>query len=92
MNPSLSEIVNDLDIKGNQRISDETILVLGDIDLGTDYNTDDLSNEEIGVLCNNVSWKNNGNCLSEHYNYEFNKRLLSLFPRYVFGWYFIKRL
>ena len=44
MNPSLSEIVNDLDIKGNQRISDETILVLGDIDLGTDYNTDDLNN------------------------------------------------
>ena len=43
MNPSLSEIINDIDIQGNQRISDETILVLGDIDLGTDYNTDDLN-------------------------------------------------
>ena len=44
MNPSLSEIINDIDVNGNQRISDETLLVLGDIELGTDYNADDLNN------------------------------------------------
>ena len=42
-NPSLSEIVNEIDVKGNQRISDETILVIGDINIGADYNNDDLN-------------------------------------------------
>jgi outer membrane protein insertion porin family len=43
INPSLSEIVNEIDVKGNQRISDETILVIGDINIGADYNNDDLN-------------------------------------------------
>ena len=39
-----AEIIKNVDIRGNIRISDETILVLGDIDIGTNYKTDDLNN------------------------------------------------
>ena len=43
MSHSLSEIIKSIDVKGNQRISDETILVLGDIELDKDYNANDLN-------------------------------------------------
>ena len=39
-----SEIVNDVDISGNKRISNETILVLGDIKLNNDFDENDLNN------------------------------------------------
>ena len=35
---SYSEVVKDVEIKGNDRISKETIIVLGDISVGKDYN------------------------------------------------------
>ncbi len=44
INSSLSEVIKDINIKGNQRISNETILVLGDINIGSDYNSDELNN------------------------------------------------
>ena len=40
---SYSEVVKDLEIKGNDRISKETIIVLGDISVGKDYNTPDVN-------------------------------------------------
>ena len=39
-----AEIIKNVDIRGNIRISDETILVLGDIDIGKNYKTEDLNN------------------------------------------------
>ena len=39
-----SEVVNEFDISGNQRISNDTILVLGNIKKDVDYKTDDLNN------------------------------------------------
>ena len=44
INSSLSEIINDIKVKGNQRISEETIVVLGDINIGSNYNEDELNN------------------------------------------------
>ena len=38
-----SEVINEFDISGNQRISNETILVLGNIKKNVDYKTDDLN-------------------------------------------------
>ncbi len=40
---SLSEIIKDINIEGNKRISYETVLVLGDIKIGADYNSDNLN-------------------------------------------------
>ena len=40
---SLSEIIKDINIEGNKRISYETVLVLGDIKIGTDYNSESLN-------------------------------------------------
>ena len=40
---SYSEVVKDVEIKGNDRISKETIIVLGDISVGKDYNTPDVN-------------------------------------------------
>ena len=40
---SFAEIVNDIKVLGNKRISKETILVLGKIDLGVDYNDNKLN-------------------------------------------------
>ena len=40
---AFSEIIKKVDINGNKRIANETILVLGDIELGKDYKTDDLN-------------------------------------------------
>ena len=44
INSSLSEVVKNVNVKGNQRISDETVLVLGDINIGSNYNEDELNN------------------------------------------------
>ena len=40
---SYSEIIKSIEIKGNERISKETIMVFGDISLGKDYNTSDVN-------------------------------------------------
>ena len=41
LNYSCSDTINDIKISGNKRISKETILVLGDINLGSEF--DDIS-------------------------------------------------
>ena len=38
-----AEIANSFDVKGNQRISDETIKIYGNIELNKDYNDNDLN-------------------------------------------------
>ncbi len=43
MSLAVSETIKKVDINGNKRISDETILVLGDIEFGKDYKTNDLN-------------------------------------------------
>ena len=40
---SFSEVVNKVEVKGNERIASETILVFGDIAIGKDYGSDDVS-------------------------------------------------
>ena len=40
---SLAEIVNKIDIKGNERISSETIIVFGDITQGNDYSAKEIN-------------------------------------------------
>ncbi len=40
---SYSEIVNKIEVVGNERVSKETIIVYGDISLKADYNDEDLS-------------------------------------------------
>ena len=53
-----AEVIKDTIIKGNKRISDETILLYGDIKLGKDYSEADINNiitflihcEEIKIL------------------------------------------
>ena len=41
---SFSQIISEVNIVGNKRISKETILVLGDLNLGDKYNNDKLNN------------------------------------------------
>ncbi len=43
MSFSLAEVIKDVQIFGNKRISKETIIVLGNINLNADYNDDDLN-------------------------------------------------
>ena len=40
---SYSDIINDIKINGNKRISKETILVLGDFNLGSEFNDSSLN-------------------------------------------------
>ena len=40
---SYAEVVQKIEIKGNERISKETIIVFGDISVGKDYNTPDIN-------------------------------------------------
>ena len=40
---SYAEIINDVDVAGNQRISEDTIIVLGSIQLKSDYSNEDLN-------------------------------------------------
>ena len=39
-----SEIINDFDISGNKRISNETIIVLGDLSKNKDFSSSELNN------------------------------------------------
>ena len=41
---SNSEVVKKMEIKGNERISEETIAVFGDISVGKDYAIEDVNN------------------------------------------------
>ena len=43
-NLSLSEVIDEIKIIGNKRISNETIIVLGNINSGTNFNEDYLNN------------------------------------------------
>ena len=40
---SYSEVINKIDVIGNERISLETIVVFGDISIGKDYDTSDVN-------------------------------------------------
>ena len=40
---SYSEIVNKVEVKGNVRISSETIMVFGDVSIGKDYQGADVN-------------------------------------------------
>jgi len=40
---SYSDVIKKVDIKGNERISDETIMVFGDVSVGKDYNINDVN-------------------------------------------------
>ena len=40
---SLSDIINKIEITGNKRISNETILVLGEITKGSDFNKEQIN-------------------------------------------------
>ena len=40
---SYSEVINKIDVTGNERISVETIVVFGDISIGKDYDTSDVN-------------------------------------------------
>ena len=40
---SFSDVVKEIDIKGNNRISNETIIVFGDISVGKDYSISDVN-------------------------------------------------
>ena len=40
---SYSEIVNKIDVKGNDRISLETIMVFGDVSIGQNYERSDVN-------------------------------------------------
>ena len=40
---SYSEVVNKVEIKGNERISSETIIIFGDISIGKNYEKSDIS-------------------------------------------------
>ena len=41
---SFSDVVKEVDIKGNNRISNETIIVFGDVSVGKDYSISDINN------------------------------------------------
>ena len=38
-----SEIVNKIEVQGNERISDETVAIFGDVILGKDYDKSDIN-------------------------------------------------
>ena len=40
---SNAEVVKEIDIQGNERISPETIILYGDISKGKDYNSSDIN-------------------------------------------------
>ena len=42
-NHALSEVVNKVEVKGNERISVETIVIFGDIIIGKNYETQDIN-------------------------------------------------
>ena len=40
---SYSEVINKVDVQGNERVSLETIMIFGDISIGKNYETSDVS-------------------------------------------------
>ena len=42
-NSSFAEVIKKIEVKGNERISLETIVVFGDVALGKDYNASDIN-------------------------------------------------
>ena len=40
---SYSEVVNKVEVKGNNRISSETVMIFGDVVVGNDYEQSDIS-------------------------------------------------
>ena len=44
MSFSVAEVLEDIKINGNKRISKETIIVLGKIEVNADYNDNELNN------------------------------------------------
>ena len=48
---SFSEVVKDVEIKGNERISPETVYMFGDIKLGSNYESSDVNK----LIKNNLS-------------------------------------
>ena len=44
INPSYTEVINNVDVKGNQRLSKESIILFGKISLNEDYTDFDLNN------------------------------------------------
>ena len=69
LNTSFAEIVNNVQISGNKRISKDTILVLGDINVGSDY-TENSLNESLKNLYETDFFKN--------INYDLNDGLLTI--------------
>ena len=75
---SYSEIVNKVEITGNDRVSKETVMVYGDISLKSDYKSEDLNLilkklygtnffddiEKICVNCWKISFSTNRNILT----------------------------
>ena len=51
---SYSEVVNKVEVKGNDRISLETIMVFGDVSIGTNYERSDIN-----LLINYISFMTN---------------------------------
>ncbi|MBD1174986.1 outer membrane protein assembly factor BamA [Pelagibacterales bacterium SAG-MED01] len=43
-NNAFAEVIKDVDVSGNKRISDETVLVLGELSIGQNFETTDLNN------------------------------------------------
>ena len=68
-NTSFAEIVNNVQISGNKRISKDTILVLGSINVGSDY-TENSLNESLKNLYETDFFKN--------INYDLNDGLLTI--------------
>ena len=65
---SYSEIVNKVDVKGNERISSETILVFGDVIIGNNYESSDVN------LLENIKayWRMNTGSGTTIYDYSGN--------------------
>ena len=69
LNTSFAEIVKNVQISGNKRISKDTILVLGGINVGSDY-TEISLNESLKNLYETDFFKN--------INYDLNDGLLTI--------------
>ena len=44
LSSALSEVINNIEVKNNDRITKETIITFGGIELGKDYNQEQLNN------------------------------------------------
>ena len=53
----LSDVINSIQIKNNNRITKETIITFGDIELGKDYSQDQLNNILIDLYNTNFFFR-----------------------------------